>query len=458
MGQECSERYEMNHRHVAVMFQASDDALHRPVAVRYRPANEHTMAIVLLTNIRFISMTNTPFLECAILGGTLPQRSASFWNSNTTTKIAYMRKKSSAWICILIDTWYNLFRYIDTYNHFYQAKDTHMDQENRYAILKAHVKKAGLLEKQPIFYIFYALLIVGFWTLGIYVLSNGIMFLSLLTGTLILAFASAQTALLSHDVGHEQVTTQKYRPIIDAIITLTLGLSVSWWRPKHNLHHAYPSKEGVDPDVNIPLLSFFEKQNKEKSGIARITAAYQHVLFLPMLLFEIWHMRIAAIRYLMPRGKGKNSKHIYECTLILFHLIAYVAFWLLVVSPLYALLFMFIHHGVMGVYLGLVFATNHKGMPTFRETSDFVDMQVLTARNVRGGRLLFFLFGGLNFQIEHHLFSKAPRNQLRRIQKIVKAFCAEQGIPYCEMSLFASYWQVYLYLKNVSAPLRIRNE
>ena len=177
-----------------------------------------------------------------------------------------------------------------------------------------------------------------------------------------------------------------------------------------------------------------------------------------MLLFEIWHMRIAAMRYLMAQvHKEKNGKPIYECVLILFHLMAYVAFWLLLVSPLYALLFMFIHHGVMGVYLGLVFATNHKGMPILSESSDFVAMQVLTARNVRGGRLLSLLFGGLNFQIEHHLFPKAPRNRLRRIQKIVKAFCIEQHIPYCEMNLFASYRQVYLYLKNVSAPLRIRN-
>ncbi len=333
-----------------------------------------------------------------------------------------------------------------------------MDQENRYAILKARVEENGLLQKQPMFYILCTLLIASFWILGISMLLNGTTFFSLLAATLTLAFASTQTALFSHDVGHEQVTTHAYAWIMDTIISLTLGLSVSWWKQKHNLHHAYPNREGVDPDIMIPLLSFFKKQNKEKSGLARITAAYQHILFLPMLLFEIWHMRIAAIRYLITRrDKEKNSKNIRECALIIFHLMAYMALWFLLVSPFYALLFMFIHHGVMGVYLGLVFATNHKGMPIISESSDFVAMQVLTARNVRGGRLLTFVFGGLNFQIEHHLFPKAPRNRLRRIQKIVKIFCAERNIPYCEMNLLASYRQIYLYLKNVSAPLRSKN-
>jgi Fatty acid desaturase len=79
---------------------------------------------------------------------------------------------------------------------------------------------------------------------------------------------------------------------------------------------------------------------------------------------------------------------------------------------------------MLGLYLGSVFAPNHKGMPILSrdDDSDFLRRQVLTARNVRGGRLTDLLLGGLNYQIEHHLFPSMPRPSLRRAQPLVHAY------------------------------------
>ena len=79
--------------------------------------------------------------------------------------------------------------------------------------------------------------------------------------------------------------------------------------------------------------------------------------------------------------------------------------------PVQALVFIAVHQGLLGLYLGSVFAPNHKGMPILSkdDDSDFLRRQVLTARNVRGGRLTDLLLGGLNYQIEHHLFPSMPR-------------------------------------------------
>jgi fatty acid desaturase len=121
-----------------------------------------------------------------------------------------------------------------------------------------------------------------------------------------------------------------------------------------------------------------------------------------------------------------------------------------------ALAFVGIHQGLRGLYLGLSFAPNHKGMPTISAAQDADPFlrQVLTSRNVRGGRFVDFALGGLNYQIEHHLFPSMPRANLPRAQEIVRSACQVHGVPYVEESAAASYTDVLRHLHAVGAPLR----
>jgi fatty acid desaturase len=115
-----------------------------------------------------------------------------------------------------------------------------------------------------------------------------------------------------------------------------------------------------------------------------------------------------------------------------------------------------VHPGLFGLYLGCSFAPNHKGMPILREADelDFLRRQVLTSRNVAGSRLVDFVLGGLNYQIEHHLFPNMPRPNLRRAQPLIRAFCQQRDLAYSEASLFGSYAQAVHHLHTVGAPLR----
>ena len=108
----------------------------------------------------------------------------------------------------------------------------------------------------------------------------------------------------------------------------------------------------------------------------------------------------------------------WEGALLAVHLVAYVAVVFLVLSPVQAIVFVAVQQGVFGFYMGCSFAPNHKGMPILspEQQPDFLRRQVLTSRNVRGGRLVDFALGGLNYQIEHHLFPSMPRPSLRRAQ------------------------------------------
>ena len=79
---------------------------------------------------------------------------------------------------------------------------------------------------------------------------------------------------------------------------------------------------------------------------------------------------------------------------------------------------------------------------------------MLTSRNVAGSRLVDFLLGGLNYQIEHHLFPNMPRPNLRYAQPLVRAFCERHGLAYVEASLVGSYAEALRHLHAVGAPLR----
>jgi fatty acid desaturase len=87
---------------------------------------------------------------------------------------------------------------------------------------------------------------------------------------------------------------------------------------------------------------------------------------------------------------------------------------------------------------------------------DPVRAQVLTARNVRGHPLVDWWYGGLNYQIEHHLFPALSRHRLGAAQPIIRAFCRERGIDYHETSVIGSYREILGYLHAIGAPLRAR--
>ncbi|MDQ3579535.1 MAG: acyl-CoA desaturase, partial [Actinomycetota bacterium] len=230
------------------------------------------------------------------------------------------------------------------------------------------------------------------------------------------------------------------------------GISYQWWVGKHNKHHANPNHEGEDPDIEIGVLAFSREQSWSKRGVARWITQRQAFLFFPLLLTEAIMLRIASVEA-VARREIKSAR--LEGGMLAAHLVCYLVPLFLVLSPGKAVLFIVIHQGLMGVYLGCSFAPNHKGMPIIDgEKVDFLRKQVLTSRNVTGGPWVDYALGGLNYQIEHHLFPNMPRANLRRAQPLVRDYCESNGIPYAECGLLASYAQVLRHLHDAGEPLR----
>ncbi|MGB9378858.1 MAG: acyl-CoA desaturase [Mycobacteriales bacterium] len=270
-----------------------------------------------------------------------------------------------------------------------------------------------------------------------------------------LGFVFTQLGFLGHDAGHWQIFGSRRRNDLFGLVlaNLAIGLSYDWWIGKHNRHHSNPNHEERDPDLGVGAIIWTPGQARERRGVRRFMARRQAYLFFPMLTLEALHLHYASARSLVG-GRGKNR--IVEAILLAVHLVGYVSAVFLVMSPWHALAFIAVHQAVFGLYLGCAFAPNHKGMPILSEEDelDYLRKQVLTARNVRGGWLTEFALGGLNYQIEHHLFPSMPSHSLRRCQPFVRAFCQKLDLPYCEAGAFRSYGEVLKYLHAVGRPLR----
>ena len=172
-----------------------------------------------------------------------------------------------------------------------------------------------------------------------------------------------------------------------------------------------------------------------------------------MLLGEAISLHTSSIRALTSR----TSRHRpLETALLAAHAVGYLTLVFLVLSPVKAVVFILVQQGLFGLYLGSSFAPNHKGMLILDadDRTDFLRRQVLTSRNVRGGWLTDFALGGLNYQIEHHLFPSMPRPNLRRSKAMIETFCSQRDLPYCESSLVGSYAQALRYLNTVGRLAR----
>jgi fatty acid desaturase len=140
-----------------------------------------------------------------------------------------------------------------------------------------------------------------------------------------------------------------------------------------------------------------------------------------------------------------------EMAFLVFRIVAYLALVFWVLTPGVAAAFLGVQLGLFGMYMGLSFAPNHKGMPIVGKDVklDFLTRQVLMSRNIRGNRFIDFMMGGLNYQIEHHLFPSMPRPHLRRAAPTIAQFCRDHDVPYTQTGLAESYGIVTRYINRV---------
>jgi fatty acid desaturase len=321
-----------------------------------------------------------------------------------------------------------------------------------FRILAAQVRQAGLLDRRSGYYsvkIGLTLLAFAMGWVGLFLVGNS---WSVLGIAAFLGLMFTQLGFVGHDVGHQQVFRSRRANWLMGlgVGNALIGLSFGWWVPKHSAHHANPNHVGLDPDLDAALVP--GSGPGAQRGVAGFFARSQAWLFFPLMLLRSTGLHFYGIQRLV---RNRDRAAAVEAALIGLHVCLYLFLVLWVLSPIKALAFVAVQQAVFSVYLGCSFAPNHKAMPIVEGDVEmsFACRQVTTSRNIAGGALTNFLLGGLNYQIEHHLFPSMPRPNLARAQRIVRAFCIEGGLGYCEDTLHATFRDVLRQLQLNAAGL-----
>jgi fatty acid desaturase len=272
----------------------------------------------------------------------------------------------------------------------------------------------------------------------------------------LMAIIMTQFSFVTHEAAHRQVfdsgrhNDRTARILANAVV----GISYSWWMAKHTKHHANPNTVGKDPDIDSDFVMFQKENAAQATGFTRAFVKRQGWLFFPILTLEGLNLHVQAFRKVF--GREKFSNRGTEMTLLLVRNLGYPVLLFAVMPWPIAISFLVIHMALFGVYMGASFAPNHKGMPQIPRGMkvDFLRRQVMTSRNIRGGLFMDHFMGGLNYQIEHHLFPSMARPHIRHAARVVRDYCREKKISYTETSLFESYGIVVRYLNEVGLAAR----
>jgi fatty acid desaturase len=337
----------------------------------------------------------------------------------------------------------------------YATSETYPKMTRAYTEVAQTVRESGLLRRTPWFYTFVATIIavaLGGAITGFVLLGNS-WFQLLIAAALGIIFT--QIAFLTHEAAHRQI--MPLGPSNDRlarILAASVGLSYSWWDSKHTRHHSNPNVVGKDPDIDVDTISFLEEDAAKSRGLLRVITRRQGWLFFPLLTLEGINLHYQSLKYLLtPRPVKKRW---YELGMILTRFALYLTPIFMFLPLGMAFAFLGVQAAVFGVYMGASFAPNHKGMPVLAKDArlDFFSKQVRTSRNVSGGWAATWFMGGLNYQIEHHLFPSMPRPHLAKARRIVIEHCKTLNVPYTETTIWRSYAIVIEYLNRVGLAAR----
>jgi linoleoyl-CoA desaturase len=270
-----------------------------------------------------------------------------------------------------------------------------------------------------------------------------------------------------HDANHGAYSSsQQVNDLIGYSLNLLGGAAFNW-KIQHNLlHHTYTNVSSHDEDIKDRAIMKFNPHSKRKS-IQRFQHFY--AFFFYGLITIYWVLAKDLVQYLLFKKIGMNKNTASENLMLLFRISLMKILYLLVmlVIPVYLLdkstgLWIggfFLMHFTAGIILTLVFQMAHSVEGTVHPladeegkiSSDWAIHQMQTTVNFsRGNRLLSWYLGGLNYQVEHHLFPRICHVHYPAISVIVEKTAREFGVPYLENKTFGEAFLSHVrYLKQL---------
>jgi len=302
--------------------------------------------------------------------------------------------------------------------------------------LRTEVRAAGLLDRVPVRG---SIEMIGVLIAITVALMTAPLWNPILLG-LFMTVIFTRAVFISHDVLHTQYFKSKKLSfkLSYPFSTLILSNSPSWWDHKHNInHHTYCNIIEKDEDIRALDGTF---TNDKHRGNSEFIKKYKYLVFWGSMFFMNFAFIAQSYAFVLRR------KLYGEFALMLLHwpLIWGTLFYTLPFSD--ALTVFLVVNFTVSPWLALGFITNHLGCEAFEEEEgkklSWMELQMRGSRSLSGGSFVHWFYGGLNTQIEHHLFPKAPRFNLLKVQKMTKDFAKKHNILYFETTPIEAYVQI----------------
>eukprot|EP00586_Coscinodiscus_wailesii_P015613 CAMPEP_0172497356 /NCGR_PEP_ID=MMETSP1066-20121228/98716_1 /TAXON_ID=671091 /ORGANISM="Coscinodiscus wailesii, Strain CCMP2513" /LENGTH=506 /DNA_ID=CAMNT_0013270069 /DNA_START=142 /DNA_END=1662 /DNA_ORIENTATION=- len=272
----------------------------------------------------------------------------------------------------------------------------------------------------------------------------------------LVALTMQQSALVAHDTLHNGVVLPRgknWKRFLLGQLSggVLMGVSPEMWLKEHNEHHAFTIRPGGDPQfdylflwlMSLAEIPYWKRHLPEKNeflraiarGFARVMVRVQHLTVVPLALV-IGRYNFLAICWSYAVRHGHWADLISMSLHFAWYSMFVSAFY---GSPTEKLLFVVINYALNGV-LHIQLLLSHFCGPQFSSEEESAlgvfQFQLLTTRNVKSCWWSHWFHGGLELQIEHHLFPMLPRHRLRSIRGRVRAICDKHGIDYVEVGFF----------------------
>lgn len=333
--------------------------------------------------------------------------------------------------------------------------------------MKSELMKARAFESSKLYYAFKVTSNAAILSAAVaaIVVLNGMS--GAVIGGFLLALFWQQCGWLAHDFLHHQVFTNRmYNNLAGlGIGNIWQGFSTSWWKMKHNHHHASPNvvhtEAGGDPDIlTMPLLLWSEKiiegDSEDLKDLPRFMVRYQKFFYLPLMAAARISWLLQSLLFqLEPVHKyvGGLPMKIAEIATLVVHYVAVIYITSLLETAASRVVFLLISQSFGGLFIAVVFTVGHNAMEVFTseemKDTDFVRLQVRSTRDITPTLFNMWFSGGLAYQVEHHIWPTLPRHSLPLASNILKRFCSKYNIPYAVEGLIKGNLTVCKVLSDV---------
>ncbi|ERN08621.1 acyl-lipid (9-3)-desaturase [Amborella trichopoda] len=343
--------------------------------------------------------------------------------------------------------WKFLDKFFVGYLRDYQASDVSKD----YRKLASDLKKMGVFDQKGALFLYLCALSMALMLAICFygVLGSDKFWVHIGCGC-IMGMIWTQSGWVGHDSGHYQVLSNgKLNRFLQVLTGNCLtGLSIAWWKNNHNAHHIACNSLEFDPDLqHMPLFAvssrFFSSLNSHFYNrkmvfdrISRYLVSYQHWTFYPVMCFARINLLAQSIFFLITQKKVPKRNQ---------ELLGVLVFWLwfpylVVCLPNWSerILFIICSFSVTGIQ-HVQFCLNHFSASVYvgrPKGNDWFEAQTKGSLDISCSPWMDWFHGGLQFQVEHHLFPRLPRWQLRKVAPLVRALCKKHGLPYVSVTFW----------------------